>query len=62
MRAKGQSILEYSFLIAVVVTALMAMTVYVQRSVQSNLKMIENQVNAEPVIEMPVVIDPGSIF
>ena len=47
MKMRGQSILEYTVLIAVVVAALMAMKLYVQRSVQSNLKMIEKQVNAE---------------
>ena len=45
---KGQSILEYAMIISVVVAALMAMNVYVQRSVQANLKMIEDRVNAEP--------------
>ena len=47
MKKRGQSILEYTVLIAVVVAALMAMKLYVQRSVQANLKMIEKQVNAE---------------
>lgn len=47
MKMRGQSILEYTVLIAVVVAALMAMKLYVQRSVQANLKMIEKQVNAE---------------
>jgi len=45
---KAQSILEYAMIISVVVAALMAMNVYVQRSVQANLKMIEERVNAEP--------------
>jgi len=45
---KAQSILEYAMLISIVVAALMAMHVYVQRSVQANLKMIEDRVNAEP--------------
>lgn len=44
----GQSILEYAMVIAVVVAALMAMNIYVQRSVQANLKMLEERVNAEP--------------
>lgn len=47
-QGKAQSILEYTLIIATVVAALMAMNVYVQRSVQANLKMIENQVNARP--------------
>lgn len=45
---QAQSILEYSLIIAVVVAALMAMSVYVQRSVQANLKLVEDQVNAQP--------------
>ena len=46
--SKGQSILEYAMLFAIVASALTAMHIYVQRSVQSNLKMIEDRVNAEP--------------
>jgi uncharacterized protein (UPF0333 family) len=45
---KAQSVLEYAILIAVIVAALTGMHVYVQRSVQANLKMIEDRVNAEP--------------
>lgn len=44
----GQSTLEYALIIAVVVAALSAMTLYVQRSIQANLKMVEEQINAEP--------------
>lgn len=44
---RGQSALEYALIIAVVVAALIAMSVYVRRSVQANLKMIEDQINAE---------------
>jgi hypothetical protein len=46
---KAQSVLDYALIISVVVAALMAMNVYVQRAVQANLKMIEERVNAEPV-------------
>lgn len=49
MRNRGQSTLEYAMIIAVVVAALTAMSLYIQRSVQANLKMIEDQVNAEVV-------------
>jgi len=45
---KAQSILEYALIVAVVVAALTAMSVYVQRSVQANLKTVEDQINAEP--------------
>ncbi|MDD2927401.1 MAG: hypothetical protein PHE30_00935 [Candidatus Omnitrophica bacterium] len=46
-RNKGQSILEYALIISVVVAALAAMSIYVQRSAQANLKVIEDQINAE---------------
>jgi len=46
-KIRGQSILEYALIIAVVVAALAAMSVYVQRSAQANLKMIEDQINAQ---------------
>ncbi len=49
MRRRAQSILEYTLIIATVVAALMAMSTYVQRSVQANLKMIEDQVNVRPL-------------
>jgi Flp pilus assembly pilin Flp len=45
---KAQSVLEYALIISVVAAAMMAMSVYVQRSVQSNLKTLEERVNAEP--------------
>ena len=48
---RAQAILEYALLIAVVAAAFIAMRVYVQRSVQANLKMIEEQINAE--VEKP---------
>lgn len=47
-RKRGQSIIEYGVLIGIVAAALMAMSVYVQRAVQANVKMIENQINAQP--------------
>jgi len=45
----GQSTLEYGVFIAVVAAALLAMQLYVQRSVQANLKALEEQINAEAV-------------
>jgi len=45
---KAQSVLEYAMVIMVVAAAIMAMHVYVQRSVQANLKMLEERVNAQP--------------
>ena len=44
---RGQSMLEYAFVIVVVAAALLAMSTYVQRSINANLKVIEDQVNAE---------------
>ena len=45
----GQSILEYAVLIAVVAAALLAMNVYIRRSVQGNLKALEDQINADAI-------------
>ncbi len=45
-RKWGQSTLEYAILIGLIAVAVMAMTPYVRRAVQGNLKMIENQINA----------------
>lgn len=47
-RNKAQSILEYALIISVVVAALGAMSIYVQRSIQANLKLIEEQINTGP--------------
>lgn len=47
MNKKGQSFLEYALIIAVVTAAITAMNTYVQRSIQANLKMIEDKVNAQ---------------
>ena len=44
---KGQSTLEYAVFVAVISAALVAMSVYVRRAIQANLKTVENQVNAE---------------
>ncbi|MCG2713866.1 MAG: hypothetical protein L6308_03345 [Candidatus Omnitrophica bacterium] len=48
MRNRAQSILEYALIISVVVATLAAMSIYVQRSAQANLKVIEDQINAQP--------------
>lgn len=45
---RGQSVIEYALLIAVVAAAFMAMHLYMQRAVQANFKLIQEQVNAEP--------------
>jgi len=46
---RGQSTIEYALLIAIVAAAFTAMHLYMQRAVQANFKLIEEQVNAEPV-------------
>jgi len=43
---KGQSAIEYALLIALVAAAFLAMHMYMQRAVQANLNVIEQQVNA----------------
>ena len=48
-RRTGQSTLEYALFIAVVAAALVSMTLYVRRSIQANLKLLERQVNAEAI-------------
>ena len=45
--ASGQAILEYAVFIAVVSAALITMSTYVRRSIQANLKGVEDQINAE---------------
>ncbi len=55
---KAQSVLEYALVIGIVVAALMAMNVYVQRSVQSNLKSIEDRITASPVAHGPETPPP----
>jgi len=46
---RGQSTIEYALLIAIVAAAFTAMHLYVQRAVQANFKLIEEQVNAVPL-------------
>ena len=43
----GQATLDYAVFIAVVAAALIAMQIYVRRSIQANLKVLEDQINAE---------------
>lgn len=43
----AQSILEYAILIGVVSAALLAISLYVRRAIQANLKIIEYQINSE---------------
>lgn len=48
MKEKAQSILEYALLVTVVAAAFVAMHLYMQRSVQANFKMVEEQINVSP--------------
>ena len=43
----GQSTLEYAVFTAVVSAAVVAMSLYVRRAIQANLKQVEDRVNAE---------------
>ena len=43
----GQATLEYAVFVAVVAAAVGAMAVYVRRSIQANLKQVEDRLNAE---------------
>jgi hypothetical protein len=45
---RAQSTVEYAMAIVVLVAAIVAMSAYVQRSVQANLKMLQERVNAGP--------------
>ncbi len=45
---KGQSVLEYAILIAIVSAAFLAMAVYVRRSVQASIFKIEDRVAVKP--------------
>ena len=44
---RGQSTLEAALFVVVVVAALIAMGDYVRRSIQANLKQVEDRINAE---------------
>jgi len=45
---RGQSTIEYALLIAIVAAAFLAMHIYMQRAVQANFKLVEDQINVEP--------------
>lgn len=51
---KGQSALEYAMIISIVAAALVAMNMYVQRSVGANLKLLQDQINIEQQRNLPV--------
>ena len=43
----GQATLEYAVFIGVVAAALVVMQLYLRRSIQANLKALEDQINAQ---------------
>lgn len=45
---KAQTVIEYAILISIVAIAFVTMKTYVERSVNANIKLIEEQLNAEP--------------
>ena len=47
-RFRAQSTIEYAVLIAIVAAAFVAMQMYAHRAVRANLKVLEEQINAEP--------------
>ena len=46
-RAPGQSTVEYAIFVAVVAAAVTAMSLYVRRAVQANLKALEREINVQ---------------
>ena len=48
MKKIAQSFIEYAVLTAVVAAAFVAMNLYMQRSVQANFKLLEDQINVGP--------------
>ncbi|MDD5610820.1 MAG: hypothetical protein PHH69_04690 [Candidatus Omnitrophica bacterium] len=50
-RNRAQSMIEYSVLIAIVSAAIVAMTVYVNRSIKGKMKHIESQLNEPTVLK-----------
>ena len=53
LHVKAQSSLDYAVFIAVVAAALVAMQVYVRRSINANLKSLEDQLNADALPSTP---------
>ena len=48
---RGQSTTEYAVFIGVVAAALVAMTVYVRRTVQAHLKLMDTQTTTRPMVQ-----------
>ena len=54
MKKKGQGLLEYAILLSVVLAAFMAMSLYVQRAAQANVRLMEEMVFAKTEYAPPV--------
>lgn len=48
MKRSGQSVVEYSLLVAVVAAALLAMSQYVYRAINARLKQVQEEVYESP--------------
>ena len=48
-RGPGQATLEYVLFVSVVAAAIGAMSLYVRRAIQANLKALEERINVEAV-------------
>lgn len=61
MKRKGQSIIEYSVLIAATAVALTAMSQYVYRAINARLKQVQEEVvdSPEPGVTVPGTTAPG---
>jgi Flp pilus assembly pilin Flp len=44
----AQSTIEYALLVSVITAAVVAMQLYINRSTRASLKVLEEQINAEP--------------
>lgn len=44
MKNKAQSILEYALMVGIITAAIVAMALFIQRSVKSNVNVMQNQV------------------
>lgn len=55
MKNKGQSIVEYGMLVAVVAGAILAMSQYVYRAINARLKQVQEEVyeSPEPGVSIP---------
>lgn len=55
IKRRGQSVIEYSVIVGVVAAAFIAMSQYVNRSIQARLKQVQEEVfdSPEPGVSIP---------